>query len=785
MLQLHRWQFRIRTRLTLLVLALALPFAGYSVLSSVEEARLERAHAGAQLFGIAKVTAARLDDHLNDIRTVLQMLSAVVSADRTGTASNDRLLRTLFDKFPSSVDNVSVWTAAGDEIGTLDPHWRQASTVAASSQRFFADALATGEMSTQAPLASPTTGKPIGAFGVPVMRDGRAVGVVAAAVRLDALQALLTERADLPANAVVTVVDQAGVVIARSRDPEYWVGKIVPGIGASAIAPRPAFEADGVRDGPGVDGVVRIAGVATTRALPWRVYVGLPRDEALAPVHARLRKNLIVAGCFLLFGLLLAAVIGEGIASPLRMLVRDADAFGAGNLDHRCEARGGGEVGVLAGTLNTMAALLEGRARELISTQTQLRQVTDNLPALISYLDVDERFRFVNQVYETWLGRKQTDLLGQSLLEVYGAEAYDRFKGHIHEALTGVRVTYDRALPTLQGTRHVKVTAVPDFDDEGRVKGLFVMMIDMTATHAAEKALVESERRLQTVADNIPALVTYVDRDQRYRFVNAYLGNVFRIDPQRLIGNTLIECGGEKLYAQIAPHVAAALRGEEVVFDGVWTVGDRPFHYQSTYIPDIDPQGTVRGYYAMTFDITALKETQRQLDLLARVDALTGLPNRRQFDERLEEAMARTQRAATSMGVMFLDVDYFKKINDTLGHAAGDVVLKEFGTRLRHQVRVTDVVARLGGDEFVVLVEGIKGIDELEALAEKIVAAVRSPIFFEGRPVPITTSVGVALYEGGGESSAELLEGADRALYAAKREGRDRFSVARPDVVVD
>ena len=567
----------------------------------------------------------------------------------------------------------------------------------------------------------------------------------------------------------MTIADRQGVVLARSIDPNHWLGKSIQGL---------ANQPDGTRDGPSADGVERIAGLTTSRAVPWRVYVGLPKDIALAPVYARLRGNLLTAAAALFVGLLLAGLVGESIASPLRRLSDDAAEFGAGNLAHRSRTQGGGEVATLGMTLNAMAEQLQGRARELLATQDQLRQVTNNLPALISYLDTEERFRFANGVYETWLGRYPGDLLGKSLLDLYGPEAYDGFKHHIQRAQDGERITYERELTTLQGPRRVDVTAMPDVDSEGRVKGLFVMMIDVTARRNAEDALLDSEKRLRMVADNIPAFVTYVDREERYRFVNAYLGSIFHTDPQSLLGQTLRETAGEKLYAEIAPYAAAALRGEEVVFQGAWTIKDRLFHYQSTYIPDIDRQGVVRGYYAMTFDISTLKETQHRLDMLARVDTLTGLPNRRQFDERLRDAMARTRRSESAMAVMFVDIDHFKSINDTLGHGAGDQVLKEFGARLQHHVRSTDIVARLAGDEFVVLAEGIRDTQELKALASKIVGSVRPPLTLESRPVSITTSLGIATYDGGSQTPADLLAAADRALYAAKRQGRDCFSLA-------
>ncbi|MDP9043555.1 MAG: diguanylate cyclase [Pseudomonadota bacterium] len=440
----------------------------------------------------------------------------------------------------------------------------------------------------------------------------------------------------------------------------------------------------------------------------------------------------------------------------------------------------------LVGALQDITArkALEQRVAE---NERFVRQVTDSLPALISYLDKDERFRFANEVYASWLGHDPRDLIGKTLVRLYGRETYDGFSAHIARALGGARVTYSRELVTLEGTKHVDVTLIPDVGAGGEVVGLFVMMIDVSARRQAEVALLRSERRLRMVADHIPAIVTYVDQDERYGFVNAYLGSVFKTEPERLIGKTVRETGGAELYAAIAPHIAAALRGEQVVFHGDWTIGDRIYHYQSTYIPDVDQDGIVRGYYAVTFDISALKETQHRLDMLARVDTLTGLPNRRQLDERLQEAMARTRRSHKPLALMFLDIDHFKSINDTLGHGAGDQVLKEFALRLSHQVRSTDMVARLAGDEFIILLEGIQRVEEIETLAAKIVRAVREPLALQTRVVRVTTSVGAATYTGGDETPADLLACADRALYAAKRHGRDQFSVARqgPATVLD
>jgi diguanylate cyclase (GGDEF)-like protein/PAS domain S-box-containing protein len=301
---------------------------------------------------------------------------------------------------------------------------------------------------------------------------------------------------------------------------------------------------------------------------------------------------------------------------------------------------------------------------------------------------------------------------------------------------------------------------------------------DVTARKAAEHALVESQRRLRTIADNLPAMIALVDHEQRYRFLNAHIERLFGIDSETALGRTMREVRGEATYATLAPHVAAALQGENASFVYSELLNGQLHHYQSNYIPDVDTAGSVRGFYAMTFDITEMQDTQHRLELLARVDALTGLPNRRQLDERIADAMSRKRRTTQSLAVVFLDIDHFKSINDSLGHASGDLVLCEFAKRLRGCVRTTDTVARLAGDEFVLLLESIDSDLDVISLANKIVACIRPPFQVAGKALAVTTSAGVAIYQGGAQTAAELLARADGALYQAKKLGRDRFALA-------
>jgi diguanylate cyclase (GGDEF)-like protein len=175
-----------------------------------------------------------------------------------------------------------------------------------------------------------------------------------------------------------------------------------------------------------------------------------------------------------------------------------------------------------------------------------------------------------------------------------------------------------------------------------------------------------------------------------------------------------------------------------------------------------------------------LARSEQRLERLSRTDTLTACPNRRYFDERLPEAMARSQRSRLPMALLFVDVDRFKPINDELGHAAGDAVLAEVASRLSTCVRGTDTVARLGGDEFVVILEGLHGADEPGRIASKIVAEIARPFLVNDMKLMVSVSVGVASYQGDDRSGAELLAQADSALYEAKSAGRGTFRLAAP-----
>jgi diguanylate cyclase (GGDEF)-like protein/PAS domain S-box-containing protein len=396
--------------------------------------------------------------------------------------------------------------------------------------------------------------------------------------------------------------------------------------------------------------------------------------------------------------------------------------------------------------------------------------------------DADLRLTYASPSFAHAMGLAQAQMLGRTPEEAWrlrfpdapGLEAY-------MQPLRDRQPVDGQLLQTVDALDRPRVLlnrALPIFDEKGGFSGYRGAVEDITERRRSERQRRESEQRLRLVADNLPALVAYVDREERYRFSNAMFSRVFGIDPQAMLGRTMREVSGAEFYAGFAPHVAAALAGTAASFEGTTQVPGREYHYHSDYIPDFDADGSVRGFYAMTFDITERKRAEETLRRQAEYDALTGLANRHRFRARLHEALDRCDRTGMAMALAYLDLDRFKAINDEFGHEGGDQVLVEFARRLEASVRSTDLVARLAGDEFVIVLEHLADAHDAELVAAKILAAMPAPLRLGDRDVPLSTSIGLAMRAPGGPDADALLREADRALYRAKAAGRATVSIS-------
>jgi diguanylate cyclase (GGDEF)-like protein/PAS domain S-box-containing protein len=312
---------------------------------------------------------------------------------------------------------------------------------------------------------------------------------------------------------------------------------------------------------------------------------------------------------------------------------------------------------------------------------------------------------------------------------------------------------------------------------DGSGMGAVIALKDVTALKESTRRLEASERNLRTITNSLPVLIGYVDNTDRYRFANATYEEWFESSPGSIVGKTVREVMGDPLYLEYQQHLQRCLDGETVRFEMVIPAQDAPRTVEITRIPDIHG-GVFNGVYVLGADISAAKLHQEELGKLARIDTLTGLPNRRAYGERIEAALQRAQRNGSGIALMFLDVDRFKQVNDTLGHATGDAVLQEFAFRVKSAVRVTDTVCRLAGDEFTVILEGLKGADEAALVAAKVLKAFEPPFSLEQGARPISTSIGVAYAAAFPVVAADLGAQADKALYVAKSQGRNCFSMA-------
>ncbi len=320
------------------------------------------------------------------------------------------------------------------------------------------------------------------------------------------------------------------------------------------------------------------------------------------------------------------------------------------------------------------------------------------------------------------------------------------------------------------------------------IAGACLMTFPVALAMAERRRLIarlrEGELRFRMLADYSHDVIVRMRADGERLYVSPAALDILGWSPEEMLGLrwSLVHPDDRAKQAQVMEEVLASGQPRTEVYrmqhkDGhfVWIEAvTRP-------IPSIDGEGMdiiysgrdVSGRVAAEAELEA---NRRELERLARVDALTGLANRRQFNERLELSLLRLKRHGAPLALMYLDVDHFKGINDTWGHAAGDQVLRTFARRLAKCVRATDLVARLGGDEFVVVIEDAALPDAAETVARKLVAQMRRGIDAGGTWVAATTSIGIAYADAPTEATT-LLAVADAALYAAKQAGRNTWRI--------
>ena len=323
--------------------------------------------------------------------------------------------------------------------------------------------------------------------------------------------------------------------------------------------------------------------------------------------------------------------------------------------------------------------------------------------------------------------------------------------------------------------RYISISGDPVFGPGGEFQGYRGVGSDITARKRLERALLDNAETMRIFADSVPAMSSSWDAELCCRFANLPFTEFFRLPADGTVGRHLRDLAGAEVYAEIEPHFAQVMRGLPVTYERAHRqAGEGPRYLEVKLLPQYGAQGSVLGCFEVTTDITEHKLAERRIRLVANHDSLTGLPNKLLFGQRLDEGIALARAEGRRFALLYLDLDRFKPVNDSFGHAAGDELLRDVAQRIQQQVRDTDTVARVGGDEFTVILPGISDRARAEVVARKIASALG--VAFElGDPrqsISIGGSVGVALYPADGADAKALLEAADAAMYRAKQLAR-------------
>ncbi len=329
--------------------------------------------------------------------------------------------------------------------------------------------------------------------------------------------------------------------------------------------------------------------------------------------------------------------------------------------------------------------------------------------------------------------------------------------------------------------RAVQSLPVQRADEIGALANAFRDMMEQLgdrteALEASREAARASVRRMQEIADRVPYLVAYLDGDERFAFVNRACEMRLRRPRHQILGATASELLGPSLYREFAPHLARAFSGEAATF--VWDFGEDNAYrcFEVSYQPEWATQNVLAGVHLFVRDITVERSNERRWRRESHTDHLTGLLNRKGFDLALATAVRRAREGAGAQALLFVDLDRFKVVNDTWGHALGDELLRRLAKRLMASVREGDAIARFGGDEFAVIMRDVPDLIEVEREAMAILDAASRPMTLSVGEVTVGACVGVAMVASGEDKTPDMLfEAADRALYDAKHGGRGLF----------
>jgi diguanylate cyclase (GGDEF)-like protein/PAS domain S-box-containing protein len=504
-------------------------------------------------------------------------------------------------------------------------------------------------------------------------------------------------------------------------------------------------------------------------------------DAAEVEMYSRIRSGtLLIAAIGLVVSSLVGVGVGIVLTRRLERLATAADRVADGDNSIRVDDRGNDEIGRLTRAFASMVGRLQRRATYMKRTRDLLIEPTQAMSQGFAVWDADERLVLYNPRFRQLFH----EIASEIVTGLPFKEFCSRLDPHIRgEAVSEWLCSWGRMGHHAQGVwelcfrdgrwleiRETRTTA-------GRTIGI---VTDVTTARAQARALAENERRLRAIMDSMFDAMIIVDDNGLIDTVNPAAEAMFGLRATAVRGRpigTLLALASDDDRSGTQPPCQAAdlksIRGRPV--QEMW---GQP-RCGPAFPVEISVAHTVlkggRIAIVTARNISERKAAEQQIVYHATHDQLTGLLNRSQFMARLKATIEGTTDAQDQLAVLFLDLDRFKVINDSLGHMMGDALLIAVAKRLRRSLREHDIVARMGGDEFTVALPGIDSEATALRICRKLIETMRSPFVVKGQELHLTTSVGVSLYPAHGDSPDLLLRRADTALYRAKAKGKNQY----------
>ena len=418
---------------------------------------------------------------------------------------------------------------------------------------------------------------------------------------------------------------------------------------------------------------------------------------------------------------------------------------------------------------------------QLRASQHQLSQIMSNTTILLAMKDLNGNYSFANQSFRSAFGHSEKDIIGRSDFDLFPHEFATSIWEYDLKALRARKpMVHEHDFTDTAGTsRTFRVVHQPLTNEEGKAYALITEGEDITLRKKAEQQLQIAAR----VYEQAGEAIVVMDADARIHTVNAAFlkhSGLTEDEAQQSCFWQLLQLGRER-------EDDGNLR-ESLEHEGFWqgevNLQQKHGDYLAVWltINRIHANDSNQASYVAVFaDISNLKESQRRAEYLATHDSLTGLPNRTLFHDRLEHALSVARRTQTEVGLLFLDLDNFKTLNDTLGHDAGDELLIQAAERLKTVTRETDTVARLGGDEFTIIIADCT-LAAAERVARQALEVLSQPFIIHRRRHFISGSIGIAFYPSDGADTTLLVKAADTAMYRAKENGRNRYEVFKEEL---